>query len=248
MTPTLLAARTWLDRIFATAAPSQGEGIETSIVHTWPWPFWVTLLALMAMLALVVAVYLRERIAAAASWRAVLIGLRLAVLGLVLFMMYGWMRHRHRTDLPDAVIVIDDSASMAVIDHYEKPEDRAAVEKRVRAAGLDEPTRINLAKTLLLERDARLWNELATRYNLKVYRIGESTRVESAQGDERLAALRELQAEEPASRLGRGLRDVLEGQRGRPTAAIVILSDGITTDGRSLSETAEFARRKAIPL
>lgn len=248
MTPTLLAARTWLDRIFATAAPSQGEGIETAIVHTWPWPFWVTLLALMAMVALVVAVYLRERIAAAASWRAVLIGLRLAVLGLVLFMMYGWMRHRHRTDLPDAVIVIDDSASMAVIDHYEKAEDRAAVEKRVRAAGLDEPTRINLAKTLLLERDARLWNELATRYNLKVYRIGESTRVEAAQGDERLAALRALQAEEPASRLGRGLRDVLEGQRGRPTAAIVILSDGITTEGRSLSETAEFARRKAIPL
>jgi hypothetical protein len=248
MTPMLLAASSWLERIFATAAPSQGEGIETSIVHTWPWPFWVTLLALMAMFALVVAIYLRERIAAATRWRIVLIGLRLAVLGLVVFMMYGWMRHRHRTDLPDAVIVIDDSASMAVIDHYDKAEDRAAVEKRVRAARFEEPTRINLAKTLLLERDARLWNELSTRYNLKVYRIGESTRVETAQGDERLTAVRELQAEEPASRLGRGLRDVLEGQRGRPTAAIVILSDGITTDGRSLSETAEFARRKAIPL
>src|SRR5690606_4078386 len=41
---------------------------------------------------------------------------------------------------------------------------------------------------------------------------------------------------------------VLEAQRGRPTAAIIILSDGITTEGRSLGETAEFARRKAIPL
>jgi hypothetical protein len=246
--PPLLAALPWLNRLFGGDSAGQGEGIETTIVHTWPWPLWVTLLLLIGATIVVIAVYLRERIAAARGWRFVLIGLRIALIGLVVFMLYGWVRHRHRTDLPDAVVIIDDSASMSVIDHYDKSEQRAALEKRVRDAGFSELSRINLAKTLLLENDAELWQALEGRYNLKVYRIGESVRAEPGNADTRAAAIKAMAAEEPASRLGRGLREVLEAQRGRPTAAIILLSDGITTEGRSLSETADFARRKAIPL
>src|SRR5262249_2217476 len=40
----------------------------------------------------------------------------------------------------------------------------------------------------------------------------------------------------------------LEAQRGRPTAAIILLTDGVTTDGKSLSEAAQYARRKTVPL
>lgn len=244
--PTL--ATSWLDRILGGDHVAQGEGIESTIVHTWPWPFWATLLLLIGATILVVGIYWRERIAAARPWRFVLIGLRLAIIGLVVFMLYGWMRHRHRTDLPDAVVIIDDSASMAAIDHYDKPDERAAVQKRVRDAGFDELSRINLAKTLLLENDAALWRELTTRYNLKVYFIGQSARAQPGDADARLTEIKTLAAEESASRLGGGLREVLEAQRGRPTAAVVLLSDGITTEGRSLSEAAEFARRKAIPI
>ena len=43
-------------------------------------------------------------------------------------------------------------------------------------------------------------------------------------------------------------KDILESQRGRPTAAVVLLTDGITTEGRSISEVAHYARRKGIPL
>lgn len=248
MSNAALLASQWLDRLLGGNQTAQGEGIESTIVHTWPWPFWVTLLVLIGATLLVVSVYWREKIAAARSWRFVLIGLRLALIGLVVFMLYGWMRHRHRTDLPDAVVIIDDSASMAIMDHYDKPSDRAAVEKRLHDAGLDELSRINLAKTLLIENDAALWKELTTRYNLKVYRIGQSARAEPGNAEQQLTAIKALVAEEPASRLGAGLREVLEAQRGRPTAAVVLLSDGITTEGRSLSEAAEFARRKAIPI
>lgn len=244
---TNLLALNWLDRLLGGSATSQGEGLESTIVHTWPWPLWVTLLLLIGAAALVIAVYWRERIAAARPWRFLLAGLRMAIIALVVFMLYGWMRHQHRTDLPDAVVIIDDSASMEVIDQYETSEDRAATEKRVRAIGESQLSRLNLAKTILLEHDRALYSELTQRYNLKVYLLGASARVQPA-SEEPIAAIKDLAAEEPASRLGSGLREILEAQRGRPTAAVVLLSDGITTEGRSLSEAAEFARRKAIPI
>jgi hypothetical protein len=42
--------------------------------------------------------------------------------------------------------------------------------------------------------------------------------------------------------------EVLESQRGRPTAAVIVLTDGVTTSGKSLSAAAQVARRKTIPL
>jgi hypothetical protein len=63
-----------------------------------------------------------------------------------------------------------------------------------------------------------------------------------------LAAIEDADARQPASRLGNCLRDILEAQRGRPTAAVIMLTDGITTEGKSLLETAQYARRKTVPL
>ena len=36
--------------------------------------------------------------------------------------------------------------------------------------------------------------------------------------------------------------------RGNPPAAIIVLSDGITTEGESLAEAAAYARRKGVPI
>ena len=47
----------------------------------------------------------------------------------------------------------------------------------------------------------RLWF-VGDLVNFKVYRIGESTRAVPGNAEERLAAIRSLTAEEPASRLG----------------------------------------------
>jgi hypothetical protein len=48
--------------------------------------------------------------------------------------------------------------------------------------------------------------------------------------------------------LGKGLREVLDAQRGRPTAAVIMLTDGVTTEGQTVSEVAEYVRRKSVPL
>ena len=57
-----------------------------------------------------------------------------------------------------------------------------------------------------------------------------------------------MQPSGESSRLGAAVRSVLDDLRGRPPAAMVIVTDGITTDGPSLSEAAVVARRKGVPL
>ena len=44
------------------------------------------------------------------------------------------------------------------------------------------------------------------------------------------------------------MRAVLDQLRGTSPAAIIVLSDGINTDGPSLAEAAEYARRRGVPL
>ena len=62
-----------------------------------------------------------------------------------------------------------------------------------------------------------------------------------------LQTLHSLKAEGRMSRLGDGLIRVIKLQRGRPTSAIVLLSDGVNTAGRELKDAADLAQRRAIP-
>ena len=57
-----------------------------------------------------------------------------------------------------------------------------------------------------------------------------------------------LDATGAQSRLGEGIRKVLTELRGVPPTAILLLSDGQTTDGETLADAAEFSRRKGVPL
>ena len=44
------------------------------------------------------------------------------------------------------------------------------------------------------------------------------------------------------------MRAVLDDLRGTTPAAIVLMTDGINTDGPSLSDAAQYARRRGVPL
>ena len=231
----------------AGASPEAG-GLETTIQPTWELPPWLVLCVLIASAAILLAVYLRESPTAARPWKVLLAAMRLGLVAIVVVMLYGWTVQRHRTDLPDVVVVLDDSASMALVDHYEDQAVAAQIDSRLTAAGLDEPSRLNLAKTLLLERDGQLLQRLAERYNVKFYLAGTTARSVAGERQSLVADLQGLRADQPASRLGDSIREVLEAQRGRPTAAIIVLSDGVTTEGKPLSEAAQYARRKSVPL
>ena len=60
--------------------------------------------------------------------------------------------------------------------------------------------------------------------------------------------LRSLAPKGETTRLGAGVRAALDDLRGATPAAVVVLTDGINTDGPSLADAAEHARRRGVPL
>ena len=58
----------------------------------------------------------------------------------------------------------------------------------------------------------------------------------------------ERQPEGESTQLGTTLRAVLDDLRGMPPAAVVLLTDGVNTQGPSLDDAAEWAVRKGVPL
>lgn len=223
-------------------------GLETTIQPTWTIAPGLLALLLLATAAMMLFVYWHESTTASRRWKVLLAGLRTLLVGLILLMLFGWTVQRHRTDLPDVVIVLDDSASMGIADTYDDASLLTEIKRRLAAAKLPEATRLNLAKTLLLEMDGALIADLGRRANLRFYLAGGSARAIGGEPADVKVAIQQAQPDQPASRLGNCLRDVLEAQRGRPTAAIIFLTDGVTTDGKSLLEAAQYARRKTVPL
>jgi len=244
----------WIERLLGIRT-GPGEGTIWSLEHSWPWPPWVTLLFAVFTVVFVVAVYLREGRQSPLPYRLALALVRLALVAIVLLMIAQVALSLKRTGLPYVAVVVDDSLSMTVVDRYDdKLQDflrqrikRAAL--RDESAGEDaELSRWNLARTLLVEGDAAMLSSIAEDYKLRVYL---STGTRACRETAPAAVAEELRLLKPAgesTRLGEAVRAVLDDLRGAAPAAIVVLSDGINTDGPPLSEAAEGARRRGVPL
>ena len=68
-------------------------------------------------------------------------------------------------------------------------------------------------------------------YRLKLYFVSATARAQEGSLSEMSEGVRELQPRGESTRLGAALRRVLADLRGSPPAAVVLLSDGVTTDG-----------------
>src|SRR5688572_20301503 len=223
----------------SAAAPT---GFETTIQPTWQAPVAVLWVFLLAAAIVIWWVYWREG-APARGWKMLLAAIRTSLLALTVLLLYGWMAQRHRTERPDLILMLDDSASMGIVDTLDGAASTAQTQRRLSRLALKEPTRLNLAKALLLENDAALLRELQRHYKVRGYLAGETVRAWPADEQEGLKSLGAISATQMASRLGDSLRDVLAAQRGKVTPAVIVLTDGITTDGQSLPAAAEMARR-----
>ncbi|HUE72566.1 MAG TPA: VWA domain-containing protein [Pirellulaceae bacterium] len=234
--------------LFGQPLRDEATGLQTTIDHAWPLSPGMMLAIWIVFGALAIGLYAVERPSAGRFGKGLLSLLRISLAGLILLMLLGWTVTRHRTDLPDVVLVVDDSESMLLADIEADEKWQAEIKRRLAELKLDEPTRLNLAKTLLLANREKLLTELAQRYHLKFYLAGASARSAADDQGSLGSAVNAVTASQPASRLGSSLQDVLELQRGRPTAAVIMFTDGVTTEGGSLAEAAEYARRKAVPL
>lgn len=226
----------------------RGEGAIWSLENSWTWAPWISLLLVALSIGWVWYFYASEPVTAGRAAKTFLGLLRLAVIGLLVFMIAEFVITLRRTGLPYVVVVVDDSASMGVSDLPAKKRFGRKLTERIHSAGFDELNRLNMAKTLLVEDEARMLQTIAKKYKLKVYFLAGSARPQAGDVDQIAEKIRLASAEGTSSRLGDGLRAVLADLRGTPPAAVIVLTDGITTDGESLSQAAAYARRKGVPL
>ena len=247
-------------------APAQpGEATTPRIRFEQPWSQTLFVFTALGSVALICWLYRREGKASTAS-KVLLAGLRIALVLLAMFMLSEAVLSVERTGLPYLTILIDDSASQGIVDQYDKPEVKTALDelaaasrpeakgKTAAAAGRkpDHPARHR--QGLDLEGPgpaAPRAGEAAQGPALSASRTRPGCSPRSIARSIIAPAVELVRAIEPIgaqSRLGDGVRQVLTELRGAPPSAIVLLSDGQTTEGESLSKAAELAARKGVPL
>ncbi|MBN2578482.1 MAG: hypothetical protein JXB10_05775 [Pirellulales bacterium] len=109
-------------------------------------------------------------------------------------------------------------------------------------------SRWNLAQTLLCERNAALLRGIAGEYKLRLYYLTGPRGAEKNDPAALAEAIRHARPVGQETRLGEGVRAVLDDLRGAVPAAIVLLSDGVNTVGPPLAEAAATAQRRGVPL
>lgn len=243
--------------------PAVEAGQGTAWDFTWrtPWPSgipaWLVLLLALAAGALVVWVYGRDARTVSTRGRIGLIALRLAAVLLLLLFLSELRLSIDRTGLPVVVVLIDDSASMQLEDQYPDENLSRAAQRLLASQRSAEPSRLNLAKSVLTARDGRFLKQLVRQHKLRVYRfsetatpIGEREYLTADDVDELIPLLEKLAPEGSLTRPGPAVQKVLDDLRGTPPSAIVILTDGIasTTDADRLSVGAEAARNRLVPI
>ena len=239
---------TWLEPLLGLDAAESGEGTIWKLSYHWPWPAWLTLLAALAACSFIATMYFREAGAAGRGMRILLVAMRLCVVGLLAFMIAQVALSLERTGLPYLVFAVDDSASMGIVDRYDDPQLRSQAEREVRSGGFEKATRLNLAKSLLVAGDGELLRDAGRRHKLRLYFVSDAARSESGESAELVARIRQLEPSGESTRLGQGVRSILNDLRGTPPSAIVLFTDGVNTEGESLSSAAAYARRKGVPL
>jgi hypothetical protein len=196
--------------------------------------------------------YRRERRELSRPRRALLVGLRLLVLGALAVMLVEpvLVTSRNETIRSHLPLIVDDSESMRFSDPY-TDESRAALVaaalrlksqgKRSPVERLRESPRLDLVKASL----GPNLDKLRRGRELFVYDLESASRTVGAS---RTRELDEIKPSRGVSPLGDALRDVLALHRGRPVAGIVLVSDGRSNAGEDPLRAAEAATRQGIPI
>ena len=252
MKDTLNRALEWT---LAVSQASSDDVLEWAFEFSPPWSAWISLLLLLGAAFYVTTIYLRERAIPFTILgitlplmfiRVLLVAARCALILILLFMLYECAFRPYRTDRPELALVIDVSQSMTHRDQFADDKQYHDWVQRAVDAGFEQPSRLDLVKTFLLERNGQRLRFLADNYKLKVYFAGDSLRPVT-QG-ELENVLRDIDASDSSSRLGDNLRSLIHLQRGRSTAGVVFLSDGVTTEGLAIRDAATYTIQRNSPL
>lgn len=208
-------------------------------------------------LVLTAGIYWVERRPAGGGWRVLFPGLLRAVaFMLALYVVLAQLTLRFdREGWPEVVILLDTSASMSKVDELRDPAVRAKAEELAGATNLSETNRLKLAQMLLTRKDTDWLEKLLREKQVKVHIFAVDTQtrqVASVEEDGQLSdardALKALQPNGEGSHLGEGVEGVLKAFRGSTLAAIIMFTDGVTTNGDDLPKAARAASVEGVPL
>ncbi|MGL4421355.1 MAG: VWA domain-containing protein, partial [Gemmataceae bacterium] len=247
----------------AVGVPGAGPGegthwrLETATVFSSRVDRWaIPLVGIFAVILTLMAYYAEARAASSLRRLAWPFLLRLAAIGVAVFLILPQVRLAFdREGWPDVAILIDRSASMSTIDAITDPTLLAKTEELSKLAGVPAADRLLLAKTVLAHPQRQTLERLLSERQVKIhlYSIGpEATLLAEVDDPTGLPAAREainaLKPDGTSSRLGDHVEGVLKAFRGGSLAAMVLLTDGITTNGDDLSTAARTAARANVPL
>ena len=226
------------------AAQSQSPSeVIWQLQTNWPWAPWFTLLFALLVTLGIASLYAHESSPAKLPYRALLVLLRLVSIALVLVMLSEVMFTASRTGLPRLVVLIDHSASMGLTDALSNDRSTDLANDR---------SRFDLASDYLISKNGEVLQHWREQYEVELLAVADGTAaIEGEMDTEWIEQLQTLQTTGQGanrSRLGDALAVALDERRGPPPAAVVLLTDGRTTAGRSLGEASELARRRGVPL
>ncbi|HVW02928.1 MAG TPA: VWA domain-containing protein, partial [Planctomycetaceae bacterium] len=242
-----------IERALGVPPAEPGQATQWNFASNFPWPAWLLLLFVMAAGAFVLLVYVLDASTLRLRQWGLLAVLRMATIAVLLFMLSEAVLSIERTGLPYVVLLIDVSGSMDTPDQYQKSDIQKSADRLIANAGLNAPTRLNLAKALLTRNDGDFLRQLQSRHKLRIYTfadgvswLGNRDVLRPADVDALLPLVRDLKPTGDQTRPGTAVRTVLNELRGTPPSAVLVISDGVTTttDSEKLSAVADYARSK----
>ncbi|HEY7154588.1 MAG TPA: VWA domain-containing protein [Gemmataceae bacterium] len=261
------AGRRFIERVADIPPPAPGEGSHWRLEYR-PY-FWDNRADLWLAAALVVGaaclfyvVSVREGSQTLrrrdTTGRFVRLGLRMGLLFLMLAVFLPRDRFWfERQSWPDIVLLIDDSQSMSTVDSYKDTRIKTVADRLAEHDGMTDAQRLSLAKALVTRGDSDWLTGMLTRRKVRVHvyhcsgrahRLKDVTALDEV--SPALEAIHNLQAEpkNDSSQLGMAVRQVLNDFRGSSLAAVVMLTDGVTTEGEDLVKVSKYARQMGVPL
>lgn len=248
----------WLQRLNPIEAPEHTTLQAAELSWRGLLPVWLAVLLLVAASAGVVFLYRRENARLGVLRRAVLAGLRIALLALVLVLLSRpvLIAEFHGERPRGIALLIDDTESMKQRDRRVSDDDRMRVAlargllpfnvslsdvNRLSAISTEElanPSRVELVQAILDNPELNLREALAAKGPLQEFLF-----------DRKLHGTGDATHEPNQTALADSLREVLVRSGHELPAAIVVLTDGRDNASKlTLTEAAESCRDKGVPL
>ncbi|NOY42495.1 MAG: VWA domain-containing protein [Planctomycetes bacterium] len=207
----------------------------------WNWPLWASVLAALLVVGWIGVWYAREISPSGKPVRAALSLLRLVAILIAVVMFAQPTMEWFRLTRPRLVVLIDQSASMGTHDVLSPDANE----------DIAELSRLDAVKRLLVEGEEPFLDRLAANFQLEVVAFDRGRLQLDSQNEDWKKKIRSLNTSGDAAdgtNLGGAIGYALQELPGQVPVAVVVFTDGVTTQGPLLEETVRLARRLRVPL